>query len=58
LIKERAMEYICDDCGTECDVLADGVCGSCYQTDPDPELPTLSGTWFYPQKFMNTTISG
>ena len=52
------MEYICDDCGTECDVLADGVCGSCYQTDPDPELPTLSGTWFYPQKFMNTTISG
>jgi len=50
------MDYICDDCGEECDVIVDGVCGRCYQpahgTDIR-EFPTLSGTWF-----LNTTISG
>ena len=56
LVQEKEMDYICDDCGKECNVLVDGVCGQCWQQTPNPEIrefPTLSGTWF-----LSTTISG
>ncbi len=59
------MDYICVGCLKESNTFTmteEGpICGNCYQDEVrevDSALPTVSGTWFYPQKLTSTTISG